>query len=52
MHLSKLNGITATIVACLNCQLCVAAISDKLIAKYGLNENQAHDLIIAVRALG
>lgn len=47
--LARLNGITATIVACLNCGLCTAAICDKLKAKYGMGDNASHDLVDAIR---
>ncbi len=49
--LSRLNGITATIVACLNCYGERTAIAHKISSKYGISLEHAFRLIDAIVAL-
>ena len=50
LNLSKLNGITATIIACANCGLSPDRIAAKLSAKYGMSNDAAMDLVNAIVA--
>lgn len=51
LNLAKLNGITATIVACVNCGLTADHIAAKLASKYGVSESAALALVNAVAGL-
>jgi hypothetical protein len=51
MNLARLNAITATVVSCANSGLSVAAICDKLKAKYGMSDSVSHDLVNAIMAI-
>lgn len=48
LNLSKLNGITATIIASANCGLDAHRIAGKLVAKYGMDSTVALALVTAV----
>jgi len=48
MNLSRINGITATIVACANCGLTAVRIAAKLEAKYGMSQSAALAMTLAV----
>lgn len=48
LNLSKLNGITATIIACANCGLDAPRIAGKLVTKYNMDGAIALALVTAV----
>ncbi len=50
LNLAKLNGITATIVACLNCGMDHDAIARKLYGKYPMSLT-VDDALALVRAI-
>lgn len=50
LNLSKLNGISATIIACANCGLSHELIISKLVNKYAMNYYTASQLVAAVIA--
>ncbi len=51
MNLSRLNSITATIVACLNCGCSVERTAAKLSAKYAISDGDARALILAIQSI-
>lgn len=50
LNLSKLNGISATIIACANCGLTADRIAAKLVSKYGMSPAVAGSLVSAILA--
>lgn len=46
--LAKLNGISATIIACANCGLDASRIADKLASKYGVPRSKALVMVEAI----
>lgn len=46
--LAKLNGISATIIACANCGLDASRIADKLASKYGVPRSKALAMVEAI----
>jgi hypothetical protein len=50
LNLAKLNGITATIIACANCGLSPEKIAAKLSIKYGMDSDVALELVEAIVA--
>lgn len=50
LNLSKLNGITATIIACANCGLSPDRIAAKLVSKYSMSNDVALELVNAIIA--